>query len=96
MQENNEGQNRFGGYTVPSMYRNTFQQKLDAAINEPDYDKRLNYLKDMVRILNDDAMVCPLYGNPDLSAIDNTVQGDYKWEIGHPNMWEPADLWLTK
>jgi peptide/nickel transport system substrate-binding protein len=88
--------NRFGGYTVPSMYRNTFQQKLDAAISEPDYDKRLNYLKDMVRVLNDDAMVCPLFGNPDLSAIDNTVQGDFKWEIGHPNMWEPADLWLTK
>jgi peptide/nickel transport system substrate-binding protein len=88
--------NRFGSQTYPSMYRSTFQQKMDAAITEPDYDKRLGYLKDMVRLMYDDVMVVPLYASPDLSAADNTLQGNSKWQVGHPNMWEPADIWLTK
>jgi peptide/nickel transport system substrate-binding protein len=88
--------NRFGGQTYPSMYRTTFQQKLDAAITEPDYGKRLQYLKDMVSLMYNDAMLVPLYASPTLSATDKTVQGDFKWTIGHPNMWEPANIWLTK
>ena len=88
--------NRFGGQTYPSMYRTTFQQTLDAAITEPDYDKRLGDLKDIVRLMYNDEMVIPLYASPTLSATDGTVQGDFRWTIGHPNMWEPGNIWLTK
>jgi peptide/nickel transport system substrate-binding protein len=87
--------NRFGSQIYPSMYRGTFQQKLDAAISEMDYDKRLSDLKDMVSVMYSDAMVIPLYASPDLSAADKTLQGDINWEIGHPNMWAPANAWLS-
>jgi len=53
-------------------------------------------LKDMVRLMYNDAMVVPLYASATLSATDKTVQGDFRWTIGHPNMWEPANIWLTK
>jgi peptide/nickel transport system substrate-binding protein len=87
--------NRFGAQIYPSMYRGTFQQKLDAAITEMDYDKRLGNLKDMVRVMYDDAMVIPIYASPDLSAADKSLQGDINWTIGHPNMWAPANAWLS-
>jgi peptide/nickel transport system substrate-binding protein len=87
--------NRFGSQIYPSMYRGDFQKKLDAAITEMDYDKRLGYLKDMVSLMYTDAMVIPLYASPDLSASDSHLQGDINWEIGHPNMWLPANVWLS-
>jgi peptide/nickel transport system substrate-binding protein len=87
--------NRFGSQTYPSMYRSTFQQKMDAAISEMDYDKRLGDLKDMVSLMYTDAMVIPLYASPDLSAADSHLQGDINWQIGHPNMWAPANAWLS-
>ena len=88
--------NRFGAQIYPSMYRGDFQKKLDAAITEMDYDKRLGYLKDMVSLMYTDAMVIPLYASPDLSAADKSLQGNINWTIGHPNMWNPADVWLDK
>jgi peptide/nickel transport system substrate-binding protein len=88
--------NRFGGQTVPSMYRGpTFQQKMDAGIAEPDYDKRMGYLQDMVKLMYDDAMMIPTFAYPTLSAADQKLH-DVNWTQGHPNMWNPWNAWLSK
>jgi hypothetical protein len=53
-------------------------------------------LKSLVRMMHEEAMVCPLFVGNDLSAKDKTLQGNIQWTIGHPNMWEPQNAWLSK
>jgi ABC-type transport system substrate-binding protein len=81
----------------PSMYRGAFQQKMDAAISEPDYNKRMGIVKEMVKLMYDDAMAIPLWSAPDVSAVDTKVlKGDIQWMVGHPNFFEPQNAWLSK
>jgi len=81
----------------PSMFRGTFQQKMDAAIAEPNYDKRMGIIKEMVKLMYDDVMAIPLYAAPSLCAMDTKIiKGDIGWMVGHPNFFEPQNAWLSK
>jgi ABC-type transport system substrate-binding protein len=80
----------------PSMYRDTWQNKMDQAVAEPNYDKRMALMKDMMQILFNDAMAIPLWTSSDLTAVSNTLKGDFQWGLGHPNFYEPQNAWLSK
>jgi peptide/nickel transport system substrate-binding protein len=88
--------NRFGPSQYPTMWKGKFLDVLNAANSEPDYNKRMDGLKSLVRMMHEEAMVCPLFVGNDLSAKDKTLQGNIQWTIGHPNMWEPQEAWLSK
>ncbi len=80
----------------PSMYRGDFQKKMDEAIAEPDYTKRMAILKEMVRLMYTDAMCIPIWSAPDISAAVKDLKGDIQWMVGHPNFYEPQNAWLAK
>jgi ABC-type transport system substrate-binding protein len=87
--------NRLGSQTIPSMYRGEFQKVLDAAISQPDYNKRLALVKQLITIIYNDSMVIPVWTGSDINAATPNLR-DIKWSVGHANMWEPADAWLSK
>jgi peptide/nickel transport system substrate-binding protein len=88
--------NRFGPSQYPTMYKGKLLDVLAAANSEPDYTKRMDGLKNMVKMMHEEAMVIPVWLSNDLSAQDPKLKGDILWTIGHPNMWEPQNAWLSK
>ncbi len=85
-----------GGFNV-SFYKNAdWQAKVDATVTQPDEPKRLAQLKELIKILNDEAAFISLWTKPEISALDKRVQ-DLKWtQGGHPRFYEPQDAWLSK
>jgi peptide/nickel transport system substrate-binding protein len=87
----------FGPGYYPGMYKDTFDQVLEEANKEPDYDKRMVLMQKLIKVMYDDAMAIPIWAAPDLSAINSKLlKGDIQWTIGHPNFFEPQNAWLTK
>jgi ABC-type transport system substrate-binding protein len=72
-----------------------YLDKLNAALEQPDYDKRFALYKELIKIIYDNEMVIPLYENADISAMDKRVQ-DLAWTQGHPFLWRPGDAWFSK
>lgn len=85
-----------GPTVYPSMYRGDFQKRMDEAISEPDYNKRMTILKEMVRLLYADTMCIPIWSAPDISGAVKDLKGDIQWMVGHPNFFEPQNAWLAK
>ena len=85
-----------GSSVYPTMYRGLFGQRLDDAIAEPDYNKRMAIVKELVKLMYDDAMAIPLWSAPDISAASKDLKGDIQWMLGHPNFFEPQNAWLSK
>ena len=72
-----------------------FMEKLSAALEQPDYDKRFAQYKELIKIIYDENMAIPLYENADISALDKKVN-DLAWTQGHPFLSRPWDAWLSK
>jgi ABC-type transport system substrate-binding protein len=72
-----------------------YVDKLNAAIEQPDYDKRFAQYKELIKIIYDNEMVIPLYENADISAMDKKVQ-DLAWTMGHPFLSRTGDAWFSK
>ena len=77
------------------MYRPAgWQEKIDAAISEPDFDKRTAKIKELVKIIHDEAMSVPLWSQSEIWAMTDKVHIDYgKY---HPYHFDPASAWLSK
>lgn len=86
-----------GGGGHVSMYKqDDWQAKVDATVAQPDAQKQLAQFKELVKILNDQAMAISLWTKPDISAVDKSVQGLRWTQGGHPRFYEAADAWLNK
>ena len=72
-----------------------WQEKLQAAVSEPDADKRANITKELCKIIHEEVMGIPLWTTPIITAIDPKVH-DIRWGEGHGFFWEPQDTWLSK
>lgn len=64
-----------------------FELALDAAEAELDFDKRVELLRDAVRVMHDDLVTIPLYQQPRISAVNTTMMAGYLPSFG-PNYWE--------
>jgi len=81
----------------PSMYRPAgFQQKWDALIAEPDQDKRNARMKELVKIMYDEAIVMPTHSDAPRSAWNGTIR-DMNWHgRGTVDYFDAANMWVTK
>ncbi len=78
------------------MYRGEWQNTMDQALAEVDFDKRNALVKKMVKLQYDNAMTIPLWSSSETSAADKKLH-DINWGVGgHPLMWTPWDVWLSK
>jgi peptide/nickel transport system substrate-binding protein len=64
-----------------------FEQALDAAEHEMDFERRLELLKQAALTMHNDLPTIPLYQQPRISAINKTMLAGYMPEAG-PNYWE--------
>ncbi len=81
----------------PSMYRPAgFQEKWDALIAEPDQDKRTVKMRELIRIMQEEAIVMPTHTDAPRSAWDGTIK-DMNWH-GHGTVdyFDAANMWVTK
>jgi peptide/nickel transport system substrate-binding protein len=81
----------------PSMYRPVgFQEKWDALIAEPDHDKRTVKMRELVKIMQEEALVMPTHTDAPRSAWNGTVK-DMNWHgRGTVDYFDAANAWVTK
>jgi ABC-type transport system substrate-binding protein len=73
-----------------------FKDKWDAVVAQPDFDKRMTQMKELITIVNEQALVYPLVVNSAIWVTDNTVM-DMNWHGRHTNQWwDPGNVWLKK
>lgn len=82
---------------VISMYRpDGWKAKVDAAVAQPDENKRTAQMKELIKTSFDEAMNIPLWERPDLTAQAKNVR-DLGWCVGGaPFYYRPANVWLSK
>lgn len=64
-----------------------FEEKLNAAERELDFNKRVELMREAVKVMHDDLVTIPLYQQPRISVINDTMLAGYMPE-GGPNYWE--------
>jgi peptide/nickel transport system substrate-binding protein len=81
----------------PSMYRPAgWQEKWDALIAEPDQEKRTVKMKELVKIMYDEAIVVPTHTDSPRSALNGTIK-DMNWHgRGTVDYYDVANVWVTK
>lgn len=86
-----------GGLAYASIYLpEGWQAKLDATLSQVDTVARNNQFKELTKILADEAVVIPLWFQPDITALADEVH-DLDWGKGFaPFYYKPANVWLSK
>jgi len=85
-----------GGYHVSMGRPADWQTRVDATVAETDPAKSMEMFRGLVKTMVDEAMNIPLWGQPDLSAIDPKVH-DLEWtQHGHPRFYEAANAWISE
>ena len=81
----------------PSYYRPSgWQQKWEALVEQTDEQKRIQQLKELVKIMYEEAVVIPHLWNSPLQANDGTVV-DYNYHGNNtPDYFNASGVWLTK
>ena len=81
----------------PSYYRPAgWQQKWDALLTQTDENKRIEQLKEIVKIMYEEAVVIPHLYNSPLQANDGTVV-DFDFHGNNtPDYFNASGVWLTK
>lgn len=81
----------------PSYYRPAgWQQKWDALIEQTDEEKRIQQLKDLVRIMYEESVVIPHLWNSPIQANDGTVV-DFNYHGNNtPDYSNLSGVWLTE
>jgi hypothetical protein len=69
---------------------------MDEAVAEPNDAKRMQVFSGMMKVLFDDAMALPMWMAKEPTAMSKSLQGDIQWGVGHPNFFEPQNVWLIK
>lgn len=72
-----------------------WQERLQAAVTQPDPDKRTDLTREVCEMMHEEAMAIPLWTAPQISAIDPKVH-DIHWAEGHGYFYEPQDTWLSR
>ena len=73
-----------------------WEAKADATVAQPDPKKNMEQFRELVKIMADEVLNISLWEQPDISAVNKSVQ-DLKWsQSGHPRFYEPQDAWLIK
>ncbi|MFC1820554.1 ABC transporter substrate-binding protein [Thermodesulfobacteriota bacterium] len=79
-----------------SMYRpKGWQDMLDAAISEVDYDKRVEKIKGLAKVIHDEAMSVPLWAESYIWAMNDKVHTDFGKYHPYYFMPESADFAIT-
>jgi peptide/nickel transport system substrate-binding protein len=90
---------RFYTPTYPSMYRPAgWNQKWEAMLSQVDDKERIKQLKELVRIMFDEAMIIPYQSDSSRAVLDGTVVGFAEtYQINNmADYWEPGIVYLTK
>lgn len=87
---------KVGRLVMASAYKpKGWQEKLQAAVSQPDADKRIELTKDLCEMMHEEVMGIPLWTKPEITAISPKVHG-IRWGEGHGYFWDPQDTWLSK
>ena len=73
-----------------------WQEKWDALIAQQDDGKRLIQLKELIKILYDEAVGIPYQGDAPCSAFRDELQGFDLHAHRMVSYWEPQSIWLSK
>jgi peptide/nickel transport system substrate-binding protein len=85
-----------GGWHVSMGRPADWQDRVDATVAQTDPQKGMEQFKGLVKTMVDECMNIPLWGQPDISAVNKKVN-DLKWtQGGHPRFYEPQDAWISK
>jgi ABC-type transport system substrate-binding protein len=85
-----------GGWHVSMGRPADWQTRVDATVAETDTKKSMDMFRGLVKTMVDECMNIPLWGQPDISAVNKKVK-DLKWTLGgHPRFYEPQDAWISK
>jgi peptide/nickel transport system substrate-binding protein len=80
----------------PSMYRPAgWADKWNAVIAQPDYNKRVAQLKELVKIMYDEMIVIPYHSDRSRMVLDGKVKG-FAFQATGADGWDCVNTWLSK
>jgi len=73
-----------------------YQEAWNQVCSEPDYDKRISKMKELLKQLYDQALIIPYYWDAPRYVTDGTVM-DMAWDTRNTNgYYDAANVWLKK